>query len=223
MTPQVIRDRIDNGILTGNWIAGSWFVALDTDGADDEREPNAITLWHGTTADRAKAIIKDGFKPKIPGTGVWFTAKPSFARQFAGRRSCNRTRVPVVFCCDINLEANRDVLSQPSRFHIYVFDVPRLKCRIRHIEILEKDRPPTPTYRTENTHATDVTITRTAGRLGVLWWMNRFLELNDEKPVGENHPVVDAIFQWVTAQYDNDRIDAISDDEMLVQVMRHLK
>lgn len=69
----------------------------------------------------------------------------------------------------------------------------------------------------------DVVITKTSGRLGVHWWLEQYLELVGEAPVGENHPAVDAIFAWVEAQYAAGREDAISDGEMLVKVGKFMR
>ena len=66
-------------------------------------------------------------------------------------------------------------------------------------------------------------MTRAGGRLGVLAWINQYLTLEGKQPVDANHPAVDAIYQWIEAEYDAGREDAISDGGMLLQVMTHFE
>ena len=69
----------------------------------------------------------------------------------------------------------------------------------------------------------DVVITKTSGKLGVLWWVNRYQELADEEPVNEDNPAIEAIFNWVEKAYADGRDHPISDEEMLMQVTKYLK
>ena len=39
----------------------------------------------------------------------------------------------------------------------------------------------------------DITVTQTSGKLGVLMWLNAYLELEGKEPVSENHAAVEAI------------------------------
>lgn len=52
--------------------------------------------------------------------------------------------------------------------------------------------------------------------------MDGFLEQEGKELVSEDHPAVDAIWQWVETQYVDGRDDPISDAEMLVQVTQVL-
>ncbi|MCZ6677148.1 MAG: hypothetical protein O7E52_07835, partial [Candidatus Poribacteria bacterium] len=47
---------------------------------------------------------------------------------------------------------------------------------------------------------------------------NSYLALQNEAPVNDDHPAVEAIHRWVEAEYESGRNDPISDDEMLLQV-----
>ena len=59
---------------------------------------NVITVWHGTTVDRAKAIMTEGFKARgRAGKKIWFTQKSSEARRRAGQLAQSRGKAPVVF------------------------------------------------------------------------------------------------------------------------------
>ncbi len=69
----------------------------------------------------------------------------------------------------------------------------------------------------------DIVITKTSGKLGVLWWINIYMELVEEDPMSEDHPLVNAVFKWVEEQYANGCDDLISDEEMLMQVAGHLE
>ena len=65
---------------------------------------NVITVWHGTTIDRAKAIIAEGFKARgRAGKKIWFTQRSSEARRRAAQLAQSRGKAPVVFRCQINI------------------------------------------------------------------------------------------------------------------------
>lgn len=58
-----------------------------------------------------------------------------------------------------------------------------------------------------------VTITDKSGVAGIAHWINS--NLNPKKEVSKKHPGVTNIYKWVQNEYDNGRITAISDEEML--------
>ena len=64
-------------------------------------------------------------------------------------------------------------------------------------------------------------ITKTSGKLGILYWVNSYLKVKGKDDVSEEHPAVEAIHKWVESQYEDDRDDPIADEEMLLQVMKH--
>ena len=66
---------------------------------------NTVTLWHGTTADRARKIMKHGFRKRGK---IWFTQNPNYARGVAGGRARERGEAPVVLCCEIDLDKYSD-------------------------------------------------------------------------------------------------------------------
>ena len=68
----------------------------------------------------------------------------------------------------------------------------------------------------------DITLTKTSGKYGVLLWVNAYLEGEGQTVIDESHPAIEKIYQWIEAQYTGDREDAISEEEMLVQVKIHL-
>jgi hypothetical protein len=73
---------------------------LDDSFADGKKHGNKLILWHGTTEDRAKAIIEEGFRK----AQVWFTSKLPVAQRMAINRARQRSDVPVVISCEIDLE-----------------------------------------------------------------------------------------------------------------------
>ena len=65
---------------------------------------NVITVWHGTTIDRAEAIMAEGFKARVrAGKKIWFTQKSREARKRAAQLAQSRGKPPVVFRCQINI------------------------------------------------------------------------------------------------------------------------
>jgi isopropylmalate/homocitrate/citramalate synthase len=67
-----------------------------------------------------------------------------------------------------------------------------------------------------------VTVTDKSGLAGIAYWIDAYLKLKDEQKIDKHHPGVVAIAKWVEEQYRNKRTTGISDEEMLVQVKKHL-
>lgn len=212
---QVIHRWIDNGILKAESIEGHPVVHLPDDDSPDERNGRSVTLWHGTTEDRAQAIIEQGFR--TPNRKVWFTEERAFARQHARHRASARNETPVVISCEIDLEKSEKY--QKRQPQIYVFFEPLGKEVVRSVYVVRKNG----ISQKVRHQSIDVAVTKTAGKLGVLWWMNRYLELEGMTPVGEDNPAVEAIHRWVEAEYAAGRDDPIADEEMLMQIITHLK
>lgn len=262
---------------------------------------NTVSLWHGTTEDRARLIMEQGFRRPGKSPVIWFAKNFTIAFGVAKGRAQARNRMPVVISCEIDLE--KYSTSKSSNFQIYVFPSPigrEVICSVSvvkgdwflskpdmkvtkisgKLDILSwinwylemenevaiseehpaveaifkwvraqyaqgREKPISDeemfsmvtlirsvpglgmgyqsTEEDEEDELIDVVITKNAGRLGVLYWINRYLELTGEEAVSEDHPAVEAIFKWVEAEYARGRDDPISDEEMLIQVMTHLK
>ena len=184
---------------------------------------NVITVWHGTTLDRAKAIMIEGFKARgRAGKKIWFTKKSSEAHRRAAYLARSRGKAPVVFRCQINI-AKYTEFDKP-RPHHYAFKHAYIdKAVISNVSGLEVDKEgKLPQEKEDKEELVDIIITRTSGKYGVLLWVNAYLERKGQTPVGENHPAVEEIYRWVEAQYAADREEAISEEEMLTQVKIHL-
>lgn len=65
-----------------------------------------------------------------------------------------------------------------------------------------------------------VAVTKTSGISGVAHWMNTHYNLNGEKAVDKNHPVVQGVKAWVDEEYDQGRVIAISEEELVREVTR---
>ena len=78
---------------------------FDDDGAVVMRSPAGhIILYHGTTEDRAGAIVEEGFKTQGKhDKRIWFTRKSGEARRIARRRGEQRCKEAVVLRCEIDL------------------------------------------------------------------------------------------------------------------------
>ena len=184
---------------------------------------NVITVWHGTTIDRAKAIMTEGFKARgRAGKKIWFTQKSNEAHRRAGHLSQSRGKAPVVFRCQINI-AKYTEFDKP-RPHQYAFKHSYIdKAVISSVAGMEAEvEGKLPQEKEDKKELVDIIITRTSGKYGVLLWVNAYLEKVGQAIVDEDHPAIEKIHQWVETQYAGDREEAISEEEMLAQVKIHL-
>ena len=184
---------------------------------------NVITVWHGTTIDRAEAIVTEGFKARgRAGKKIWFTKRSSEAHRRAAYLARSRGKPPVVFRCQINISKYSEF--DKPRPHHYAFKHSYIdKAVIFSVDGMEVDKDrKRPQEKRDKAELVDVIITRTSGKYGVLLWINAYLEGLGQTPVDEDHPAVEKIYRWVEAQYGGDREEAISEAEMLAQVKIYL-
>ncbi len=184
---------------------------------------NIITVWHGTTIDRAEAIMVEGFKARArAGKKIWFTQKSREARKRAAQLAQSRGKAPVVFRCQINIGKYTEF--DNPRPHHYAFKHSYIdKAVISNVSGLEVDKEgKLPQEREDKGELVDIIITRTSGKYGVLLWVNVYLEGLGQTPVDEDHPAIEEIYRWVKAQYAGDREEPIPEEEMLAQVKTHL-
>ena len=182
---------------------------------------NVITVWHGTTLDRAKAIMVEGFKARgRAGKKIWFTQKSSEAYRRAAQLAQSRGKAPVVFRCQINI--GRYTEFDKPRPHHYAFKHSYIdKAVISNVSGLEVEGK-LPQEKGNKEELVDIIITRASGKYGVLLWVNAYLEGAGQTSVDEDHPAIEEIYRWVEAQYTRDREETISEAEMLAQVKTHL-
>ena len=183
---------------------------------------NIITVWHGTTVDRAKVIMEEGFKARAT-KKIWFTQRLNEARGIAGRRSQSRSEPPAVFRCQVNIGKYTEF--DKPRPHHYAFRHSHIdRAVISSVSGLEAEKGGKSTREKESREElVDIIITRTSGKYGVLLWVNAYLEKAGKPPLSEDDLAITDIHQWVEAQYAEGREDAISEEEMLAQVKTHLK
>ncbi|MGC8657560.1 MAG: triose-phosphate isomerase [Desulfomonilaceae bacterium] len=67
-----------------------------------------------------------------------------------------------------------------------------------------------------------VNITDKSGLAGIAHWINTKLSIAKEEWVDKSHPAVGRIYDIVMEQYENGRVTAMSDKEMMALVKRHL-
>lgn len=181
-----------------------------------------ITLWHGTTEKNATSIQEQGFRTQQ----VWFTTKRSFARRVALGRARQRHRVPVVIRCEIDLSHYR---FHGSRGHTYVFYRPGSPNTeptvgsdvIRSVAVAERK---TARRRGENVRPpilVEVAITPASGAVGIAWWVNQYLELEDPDQMPADHPEIQEIVAWVESEFAGGREESITAEEMEFQVGKH--
>ncbi len=184
---------------------------------------NVITVWHGTTIDRAKAIMAEGFKARgRAGKKIWFTQKSTEAHRRAAHLAQSREKAPVVFRCQINIGKYTEF--DNPRPHHYAFKHSYIdKAVISSVSGLEIDTEgKRPQEKGDKPELVDVILTKNSGKYGVLLWVNTYLEQTDQTAVDEDHPAIGAIHRWVEGQYTGDREETISEAEMLAQVRTHL-
>ncbi len=63
-----------------------------------------------------------------------------------------------------------------------------------------------------------VEISKTSGAAGIAYWINQHYRLKDDAQIAKHDPLVEAIKQWVDAQYETGRVTMISHSEMLDKI-----
>ncbi|MCZ6678782.1 MAG: hypothetical protein O7E52_16230 [Candidatus Poribacteria bacterium] len=180
-----------------------------------------LILWYGTTTDRAKVIMTEGFKTaEKSDAAIRFTRKSREAHSIAKRESKGNGTAPVVFRCEIDLGEYPD-FERPKPHH-YAFRYFHIsKDVIREVFDLETSAG---NHRLSGKkdliESIDIMITKTSGQLGILSWINHYLKLKGGESINEDHPAVEAIVKWVEAQYAAGRDAPISNEEMSAQVER---
>ena len=63
-----------------------------------------------------------------------------------------------------------------------------------------------------------VMITKTAGLAGIAYWINEYFSLKDARKIDKHDPLVTSLKEWVDKEYENGRVSALSDEEILAQI-----
>ena len=186
-----------------------------------------VALWHGTTEDRARAIMEQGFRKR---KGIYFAPNLGIALSIATTRAQGRDEIPVVISCRIDSErylpgkSKSPIISSSgfisnSGFQI-VFHCPIGREVICNVSIMDKGQFfKRPRKKRGTPISIDVDVSKASGKRDVLSWLNCYLSLGGEEAISEDHPAVEAALKWVEAQYAQGREEPISDEEMLSLVM----
>jgi isopropylmalate/homocitrate/citramalate synthase len=70
--------------------------------------------------------------------------------------------------------------------------------------------------------SSEVMITDKSGTAGICAWINVYLNLNKDEEIQKDNEAVKKIYEWTISEYDNGRITAISDDELMEMIRLHL-
>ncbi len=63
-----------------------------------------------------------------------------------------------------------------------------------------------------------VSVTKTSGASGVAHWINSYFKLEGDKKMDKNHVLVNFVKEWVDKEYENGRVIAISEKELLMKI-----
>jgi len=188
---------------------------------EPDSKKSGITLWHGTTKDRARAIMEEGFKAKKGSGKIWFSRNPGECRRIAQNRANQRGEEPVVFQCQIDLW-DYDEYDRPKQNH-YAFKHHTISnLVIDRTEGLKREKIRKPKTKKRQKQLVDISINEASNELVIAYWINSYLKLEGGFAVSIHHPAVTIIQNWVNAQYSEGRETPISDEEMLHLVMIHL-
>ncbi len=68
-----------------------------------------------------------------------------------------------------------------------------------------------------------VSVTKTSGASGVAHWINSYFKLKDDRKIDKNHELVLYVKKWVDEQYENGRVIAISEKELIDKIKEGTK
>lgn len=196
--------------------------------SDGSREINrSVILWHGTTASRARSILREGFRAKKSKGRTFFTTSPSMARGHAQSRA-RGDDPPAVLVCSIDL-SHYDDFKRRGR-EVYIFGHQRIDNEvIQKVERLPKQRRGKPEkqekkkkHKDASGELTHVVLTFNSGRAGIAYWINSYLKLDDAHKIYEDHEAVRKIKDWLDEQVNAGEFGEVPDGEILEQVRRYL-
>ena len=180
-------------------------------------ENRVARLWHGTSGDRIDSILKNGLDTvSRGGREVWLTTNEHGARKHAIGRSWNRGQVPFVVGCEVDLSIHQ-LFWKPS-LHVYAFCQPFGPEIIKTSEEVD-EREWNRRFRLQLRKArrkeiVNVEVTHNSGRLGVLFWINTYLDKFGIPNVTEDNPDARAIVEWVIHEYEAGREYPIKAEEL---------
>ena len=211
--PDEVRDLIQRGALDGHLSQGRWKVHLGR----RPGQPQVVTLWHGTSRDRAEMVLANGFETVTYGRQIWMTTREKYARGHAIGRAQQRHSEPRVLRCEVDLDrypffANRS----ESIFVFYQSLGKEVVQQVDEVDPRELDRR----YRLgqrrqERQGVVGVQVTRHAGPLGVLLWVNAYRQQQGLPALAAEDPAVRRVVDWVEEQYAGGRQTPVEDSELI--------
>ncbi len=208
-----VRQLIRRGGLDAQVREGQYWIHL----GPWKREDRLAQLWHGTSGDCIEPIIHHGLQTvSRGGREAWLTSSERWARKHAIGRSRVRNQVPYVVACEVDLLSHW-LFWKPSP-QVYAFRQPLGPEVIKSWEEVD-EREWSRRFRLQLRKAArketvDVEVTRNSGRLGVLFWINSYLEKLGLPEVTEHNASAGAIIEWVMREYEKGREEPIAAEEL---------
>lgn len=212
VTEADVHSWVQRGALGGQFRDGQWWVHL----GPRRGEKAIVCLWHGTSKDRVEALVDRGFWMVTGGKQVWLTTSELRARIHAIGRARRRRGLPVVMSCEVDLERYPIFWRRSS--HVYVFHQPLGPEVITSVQEVD-ERGQSRRYRMEirrraRRNSVNIDETRNSGALGILLWINTYLDTHVLEPVTVENPIVQDIIEWVDQEYGDGRDSAIAEEEL---------
>lgn len=182
-----------------------------------------VTLWHGTSRTRAKAIKESGFVAK---KGIrkrtFFTRHHHVACGYARHRAERERDQPVVIMCSIDLNLYDDFIRPASG--VFAFNHACIPG-----EVIEKvDKPTDQTNKRRkkqkgtNIEHTYIALTYNSSRAGIAYFLNGYLGLDDTNRIGADHEAIGKIKEWMDKQISIGEFGEVSVDKISEQIQKYL-
>ena len=143
------------------------------------------------------------------------------ARGIAQRRAVSEDSVPAVIRCSIDLNHYDDYERRGNA--IYAF---RHECigsdvieEVTGLPKRHREETIKPEY--SGGGSTDVALTFNSSRVGIAYWINSYLKLDESHKMTEDHEIVEKIKRWLDEQMDAGRFGEAPTDEVLEQMREY--
>ncbi len=207
-----VRALVQRGSLHAQHRDGQWWLHL----GPWRGEKTPVRLWHGTSKDRIDWIAKHGLSTETRGKQLWLTTREVAARLHAIGRAQQRFSIPILVGCEVDLE--KYPIFWKRTLQVYVFHQPLGAEVIKSVQEVN-EREQSRRFRMEIRKAAhrsvvNIRVTKNAGALGVLLWINTYLDRHGVEPVTAENPIARHIIEWVEREYREGRDDPITDEEL---------
>ena len=68
-----------------------------------------------------------------------------------------------------------------------------------------------------------VAVSNTSGLAGIAHWINNYYNLKDDRKIDKSSIVVQEVKEWVDKQYEEGRVTAITDNELVIEITNSCK